>query len=133
MDIFFQDPTEVPLPPDEVRIRALRAETYPDGQRVRVYLEVDPSQQRPSADLAIRDSAGNEVTNASIVESMYRKMELTMHLRRPQSGETYTLSAVIFFVQQPPAGEEPDPRLRQIVDSREVIVEAHIAPPADRP
>ena len=56
MDIFFQDPTEVPLPPNEVRIRALRAETYPDGQRVRVYLEVDPSQQRPSADLAIRDS-----------------------------------------------------------------------------
>ena len=132
MDIFFQDPTEVPLPPDEVRIRALRAETYPDGQRVRVYLEVDPSQQRPSADLAIRDSAGNEVTNASIVESMYHKMELTMHLRRPQPGETYTLSAVIFFVQQPPAGEEPDPRLRQIVDSRDVIVEAHTAPPADR-
>jgi len=132
MDIFFQDPTEVPLPPDEVRIRALRAETYPDGQRVRVYLEVDPSQQRPSADLAIRDSAGNEVTNASIVESMYRKMELTMHLRHPQPGETYTLSAVIFFVQQPPAGEEPDPRLRQIVDSRDVIVEAHTAPPADR-
>ena len=131
MDIFFQDPTEVPLPPDEVRIRALRAETYPDGQRVRVYLEVDPSQQRPSADLAIRDSAGNEVTNASIVESMYRKMELTMHLRRPQSGESYTLSAVIFFVQQPSEGEEPDPRLRQIVDSREVIVEAHSAPPAD--
>jgi len=132
MDIFFQDPTEVPLPPDEVRIRALRAETYPDGQRVRVYLEVDPSQQRPSADLAIRDSAGNEVTNASIVESMYRKMELTMHLRRPQPGITYTLSAIIFFVQQPPDGEEPDPRLRQIVDSREVIVEAYTAPPADR-
>jgi len=132
MDIFFQDPTEVPLPPDEVRIRALRAETYPDGQRVRVYLEVDPSQQRPSADLAIRDSTGNEVTNTSIVESMYRKMELTMHLRRPQSGETYTLSALVFFVQQPPEGEEPDPQLRQIVDTREVIVQPHSAAPADR-
>jgi len=131
MDIFFQDPTEVPLPPDEVRIRALRAATYPDGQRVRVYLEVDPSQQRPSADLAIRDSAGNEVTNTSIVESMYRKMELTMHLRRPQPGEPYTLRAIVFFVQQPPEGEEPDPQLRQIVDSREVLVEAYPAPPAD--
>lgn len=131
MDIFFQDPTEIPLPPDEVRIRALRAETYPDGQRVRVYLEVDPSQQRPSADLVIRDTAGNEITNTSIVESMYRKMELTMHLRRPLPGETYTLSAVVFFVQQPDEGEEPDPRQRQVVDSLEVIVDAHAAPTAN--
>ena len=130
MDIFFQDPTEVPLPPEEVRIRELRAQPYPDGQRLRIYLEVDPSQRRPSADLVIRDSTGSEVTNTSIVESMYRKMEITMHLRRPQPGERYTLSAVVFFVRQPPEGEEPDPRQRQVVDSREISFGVASAPPA---
>ena len=128
MDIFFQDPTEVPLPPDEVRIRELRAQAYPDGRRVRVYLEVDPSQRRPSADLAIRDSSGTEVTNTSIVESMYRKMEITMHLRNPLPGERYVLTAIVFFVQQPPEGLEPDPRLRQVVDTREVLIGVDAAP-----
>lgn len=119
MDIFFQDPTEVPLPSEEVRIRELRAQSYPDGQRVRVYLEVDPSQRRPSADLVIRDSSGIEAATTSIVESMYRKMEITMHLRHPEPGVVYTLSAVVYFVPQPPEGEEPDPRQRQVVDSGE--------------
>jgi hypothetical protein len=120
VDIFFQDPTEVPLPPEEVRIRELRAQSYPDGQRVRVYLEVDPFQRRPSADLVIRDSSGTEAATTSIVESMYRKMEITMHLRHPEPGAVYCLSVVVFFVPQPPEGEEPDPRQRQVVDSREI-------------
>jgi hypothetical protein len=120
MDIFFQDPTEVPLPAEEVRIRELRAQSYPDGQRVRVYLEVDPFQRRPSADLVIRDSSGLEAANTSIVESMYRTMEITMHLRHPEPGDVYTLSAVVFFVPQPPEGEQPDPRQHQVVDSREI-------------
>jgi hypothetical protein len=51
MDIFFADPSEVPLPPNEVRIRELNVEPWPDGNRLRVYLEVDPFQKRPNADL----------------------------------------------------------------------------------
>ena len=66
MDIFFQDPSEIPLPPEEVRIREVRAEPWPDGQRVRVYLEVDPFQQRPNADVKITDAAGEEEAQASI-------------------------------------------------------------------
>ena len=42
MDIFFQDPTDIPLPPEEVRIRELTAEPWPDGRRVRVYVELTP-------------------------------------------------------------------------------------------
>jgi hypothetical protein len=97
MEIFFQDPSEVPLPPEEVRIRALRAEPWPDGRRVRVYLEVDPTQRRPSAVVQIAAAEGSEVSRANIVESMSRKMELTMHLRQAKPGGRYHLSAVLFF------------------------------------
>ena len=58
MDIFFRDPSEIPLPPDEVRIRVLHADPYPDGQRVRIHLEVDPFQRRPNADVRITNAPG---------------------------------------------------------------------------
>ena len=120
MDIFFQDPTEIPLPPEDVRIRELLVQPWPDGQRVRVYLEVDPFQRRPSADLTVRDASGNTIASASIIESMYRKIEVTLHMRPPMPGQDLTLHAVVFFVEQPPEGEEPDPRNRTVVDTRQV-------------
>ena len=97
MDIFFRDPNEVPLPPDEVKIRQFRAEPRPDGVRVRIYLEVDPFQKKPSAEITIRDPQGNEAASVSIVESVTRRMELTMHLRtEPQTG-IYTAHAVLLY------------------------------------
>jgi hypothetical protein len=107
MDIFFQDPSEVPLPPQEVRIRDLRAEAWPDGQRVHVSLEVDPFQKRPSLELVIKN-AGNETrASASILETMVRKMELTMHLRGAPAAGEYTLAATLFYSQtQEPDSEE---------------------------
>jgi hypothetical protein len=106
MEIFFQDPSETPLPPEEVRIRTLRAEPWPDGQRVRVYLEVDPTQKRPSAEVHIANAEGSEVSRANIVESMTRKMEFTMHLRQPGPGGRFHLSAVLFFTPALPAPDE---------------------------
>ena len=123
MDIFFQDPSEVPLPPEEMRIRALEARPWPDGQRVHIYLEVDPFQRRPSAELIITDSAGAEVAQASIVESMTRKMEITMHLQPPHPGNMYYLHALLFFLSPPPEGEAPDPSQRLAVDRREISFE----------
>jgi hypothetical protein len=123
MDIFFTDPSEVPLPPGEVRIRELRADPSPDGRRVRIYLEVDPSQKRPNADLVILDQEGEEVAAASIIESMTRKMELTMHLRGGRPGGSYTLRADLFFATLPEMGteteQEPKPIERTLVDRAE--------------
>lgn len=109
MDIFFQDPTEIPLPPQEVRIRELAAEAWPDGRRVRVYLEVDPFQKRPSADLTITAQDGLEVAHASLIESMTRKIELTLHLRSAPAPGEFTLTAVLFFTQPLPEPVEPSP------------------------
>ncbi len=134
MDIFFQDPSETPLPPEEVRIRELRADPWPDGRRVRVYFEVDPSQKRPSAEVKIITAGGDEVAQVNIIESMTRKMEFTMHLRQPETGGQYHLSAVLFFTDPlpRPEGAQPVPipaKLPepQVVDRAEVVFEVAAA------
>jgi len=124
MDIFFQDPTEVPLPPDEVRIRILRAEPWPDGVRVRVYLETDPFQKRPNANLIIAAPDGEDVAHVSVIETMTRKMEMTMHLRhpagQPPAGE-YRIAATLFYAehQEGEEGAEPPEPVVTVVDEAE--------------
>ena len=122
MDIFFTDPTVVPLPPDEVRIHDNHAEPYPDGRRVRVTLEVDPFQKRPNAELLITNSAGQELSTASIIESMLRKMELTMHLRGASVTSPCTLHATLFYTTplEPGPEGEPQPVERKVVDTKEI-------------
>ena len=40
MDIFFEDPDDVPVPPQEVEIRELKAQPYPDGRRVSIHYHI---------------------------------------------------------------------------------------------
>jgi hypothetical protein len=126
MDIFFTDPSETPLPPGEVRIRKLQADPWPDGRRVKIYLEVDPFQRRPSADLTITDRDGREVAGASVIESMNRKMEMNLHLRDAEPGE-FTLQVVVFYaaVQEPNEAAEAGGSIeRTIVDTASVTFQA---------
>ena len=132
MDIFFQDPSEIPLPPEEVRILEMRADPYPDGRRVRIYLEVTPFQKRPNAEIAILDPGGEEVAQVSVIETMSRKLEFTMHLRGPQPGGAYTLAARLFYTAPlpapPPPGEPAPTELVQLpeptfVDDRTLLFE----------
>ena len=134
MDLFFRDPSETPLPPAEVRIRELRAEPWPDGRRVRVYLEVDPTQKRPSAEVHITTAQDELAAQANVVESMSRKMEFTMHIRRPDPQGKYRLRAVLFFTEPlpPPTGDQPaeiplELPERLMVDQKAIEFEA---PPA---
>lgn len=118
MDIYFSDPTEIPLPPEEVRIRTLSAEPWPDGRKIRVYLEFDPSQKRPSAELTLINPEGECISTISVIESMTRKVEINMHLRSTPLNGQYTLEAVLFFDQILPETEpEQPPQIdRMIVD-----------------
>jgi hypothetical protein len=97
MDIFFHDPDDVPLPPDEVHIRQFNAQPYPDGRRVRVYLEISPFQKRPSAEISILDAEGREVANVNIIETIDPRMEMTMHLRSVQEHGAFTIRADLFY------------------------------------
>jgi hypothetical protein len=112
MVIFFQDPSEIPLPPAEVRIRQLRADPWPDGKRVRIYIEIDPFQQPPNADISIENSAGDSVAQVSIIESMSRKIELTMHLHGPMLDGKFKVIANLYYsepLQEPKEGEFGQP------------------------
>jgi hypothetical protein len=118
VDIFFQDPTEIPLPAEEVRIRALRAQPRPDGQRVRIYLEVDPFQKRPSAEVRITNDQGVELASTTIIESMLRKMEFTMHMRPPNPTSTCTVSAALFYTKT----AEANPATTNDTEKPEILI-----------
>lgn len=126
MDLFFAEPSEIPLPPEEMRIRELRAEPYPDGRRVRVFLTVDAFQRRPSAELEVVDSLGRRAAWANVIESQARKMEMTLHLRNASPG-AYTLKAVLLYsrIEKPDeTAETPSaPIETMIVDTAEVSFE----------
>lgn len=100
MDIFFQDPTAIPLPPNEVRIKELRAEPWPDNRRVRITLELTPFQKRPNGEVTITNPLGDDVANVSIIESITPRMEFTMHLRGESPPGHYHVSATIFYVTE---------------------------------
>lgn len=108
MDIFFQDPDDVPVPPEEVRIREFTAAPYPDGRRVKVYLEVTPFLKRPSGEIILKNSDGQIVASANIIETMTRKMELTLHVRGGAPEGDYRIRADVFYQDVPkedPNGE----------------------------
>lgn len=118
MDILFQDPEEIPLPKQEVRIRALKADPWPDGQRVRVYVEIDPFQYPPNLDLAILAADGRELSSISIIESMTRKMEMTMHVREPVIDGPCQLRVSMFYYREVEEGEDslPGPNEPMVID-----------------
>jgi hypothetical protein len=107
MDIFFQDPDDEPVPPDEVRIRDFTATPYPDRRRVRVYLEVTPFLKRPSGEVTITNQDGEILAIANIIETMTSKLELTLHLRGAAGAENLQATADLFY-QETPSEEEAD-------------------------
>jgi hypothetical protein len=99
MDIFFTDPTDIPLPPEEVRIRHFRAEPWPDKRRVRITLEITPFQKGPNSEIEIRDAEGNEVASLTIIETINPKMDMTVHLRVAEPAGSYTASATVYYYE----------------------------------
>ena len=121
MDIFFQDPSAIPLPPNEVRIKQLRAELWPDNRRVRITLEVTPFQRRPNGEVSITNPQGEEVASASIIESIVPRLEFTMHLRGENPAGEYRVSATIFYAVEAESQEAPSAEQeRMVVDKASV-------------
>ena len=126
MEIHLSDINNNCLPPEDVRIRELSAVPWSDGRRVSVYLELDPSQRHPNADLQIKDNNGQIIAATSIIEIIERKVELTMHLPSEQTGGRYQLCVTLFFAEIP---EDPESDQDQelvkitIVDDRQIWFE----------
>ena len=98
---FFDSAEYVPLPPEEVRLTDFNAQPYPDGKRVRVMVEATPFQKRPWIEVTMLDAEGDEVAYANIVEPMNYKVEITMHIRRAEPSGKYSLTARLFYPEQP--------------------------------
>jgi len=87
MDLnFIADPNSIPRPRDQVAIQSLKLTPYPDGQRIRVEIEITPflPMDRPNLELLVHKDNGAEVASISVVESLNNRVSLTVHLR--QSG-----------------------------------------------
>ena len=130
MEIFFNDPEDLPVPPEEVKIRELTAKAYPDGRRVRVYLEISPFQRAPDAELNIVNSEKQIMASVSVIETMDPKMEMTLHLPASTAPGTYQLSARVFYreeIEEPENSEEPAEPISlpdiQVVDQSEILFE----------
>jgi hypothetical protein len=102
--------------PENTHITTIQTEPYPDGDRVRVKLEITPFLTRPHIDVTLTDAQGEEVASASIVEPMGWRLEFTLHLRGARNGP-FVLTARLFFPDGPAA--EP------------VTTNFEVPPPAD--
>jgi hypothetical protein len=121
MDIFFNDPDIVRLPPEDVRLLDVQITPQPESSRVKIHLELTPFQKRPNLGVIITSSTGNEAAHTTILETMLTKLELTIHLRSPEPGSEYTLEITVYYQKLPQPSEEeieiqlPEP---MIVDRR---------------
>lgn len=93
----FHDPAETPLPPNEARILALRAEPWPDGRRVYVEVEITPFQQRPNLHIGVYSTDGQEVASAGAMQIRQRQIDLTIHLRHAETKGQYQVSAYLAY------------------------------------
>lgn len=102
MEFFFPEDNLQRATPAETRITSLTAEAYPDGQRVRVNLDITPFQTRPHIEVILTDAKGDEVATTSFIEPMTWKLEFTMHLRGANQSP-FTIEAKLFYPDGPQA------------------------------
>jgi hypothetical protein len=104
MDFFFPEDHLARAVPEETKILSLSADTYPDGRRLHVNIELTPFQKRPYIEVTLQDKDANEIASTSIVEPLSWKLEFTMHLRG-ELNNPYTLNAKLYY----PDGPSQDP------------------------
>ncbi len=86
---FFDNPDEIPLPPDDVRITEVRVDPLPDGRRVVVSVKLTPFVEKPDLDVTLL-RGGVEERSLSLVGAMQPQLQLTMHLPEGDPSGSYT-------------------------------------------
>jgi hypothetical protein len=93
-------PPEDGLPPEQIRVQALRAEPWPDeSRRVRIHLDITPFLERPNIDVSIADEHGDEVSSVTIIESIESHLVFTMHIRGDDLISKFTLLARLYYTE----------------------------------
>ena len=102
LDIPLLEPDDVPVPPADVRFRAVEVAPLPDGRRLRVRLVLTPFMERPNVDLLVQDRQGSPLASVAIVETNDPSMQLTVHLPPAPPVGPLTLVSVIHYEIQGP-------------------------------
>lgn len=87
MDIQFVEPSETPVPPEDMRIQDLSVERSRDGGRIRLAVDITPFLEPPSLQVAVRDHDGSEIASAAVIGLVTAHLELTLHLRGESDPE----------------------------------------------
>ena len=126
MDIFFTDPNDKPVPPEQMEIRKLDVQPYEDLRRVRIDFEISPFLQRPNIEIVVSNQNGQQVSQFSVVEGIENKMEFTLHLREPNPGGSYTLEMQVFYTDLTGLEDEEGPPIKDMLLENKKIVTAQL-------
>jgi hypothetical protein len=131
MDINFRDPSDIPLPPDEVRIRELRVEPFQDRRRVRLFIEITPFQQKPNCEIKIFTQSGSEAASLSIIEAIDYKMQFTVHLKDESTSGEYVAAMEVFYFEPGQSDQAPkhdrDSEIHQLPDRVNPVDQRQVA------
>jgi hypothetical protein len=106
MNIDFSESGAVPQPRDKVRIERLEARPYPDGWRVKITIDVTPFQERPSLEIRVRRGENHHIAELSVIETMHRHMEFTVHIRGVSSPAGEYVAEVDLYYDDPAAPQD---------------------------
>lgn len=125
MDIFFNEPTGVPLPPDQIEVRELTGQPSQDGSRVLVKFEITPFQERPNIEISLTNQEGDQVAGFSVVEAIENRMDFTLHVREPHPKGKYTLSMQVIYTDLSTLDEAEGPPIQEtLAQSKQVVATA---------
>jgi len=97
-NIDFFEQKDVPQPRDQIKIESLEAKPYPDGWRVRLKIDVTPFQDRPNLEISLKNTEGRQVSQLTVIETMHRHMEFTVHIRGVTTPVgSYTLGVGLYY------------------------------------
>lgn len=107
-EINLSNTDEIPLPPEEIKVREFTAKAYPDGQRIRLRIKFTPFQKKPSAEISINDEKGNQLSFTHIIETIDTSTEITVHLPGKAAKGNYSASLKAFYLQEISSKRDPE-------------------------
>jgi hypothetical protein len=97
-ELNFFESTDIPQPRDKIKIESVEANPYPDGWRVKLVIRVTPFQERPNLEITIDNIDGRRVAELTVIETMHRHMEFTIHIRGvPTPVGSYIVKTELYY------------------------------------
>jgi hypothetical protein len=113
---FYDDPNGGPKAKAEVRFNRLGLYMYPQDRRVAVGFDITPFLEKPSIEVIITNSQGEQAASLMVIEAMQPNFSLVMHLRDKTPTDTYRVEAVLYYLSLEHG--------RQIIDRVEKTLDA---------